>query len=39
MNGNDEKRSIAQIKTGYFVFTGAVVGAVLGLVAYMKNWL
>lgn len=39
MRDTKNKASIAAIKTGYFVCFGAVMGAVLGLVAYVKDWL
>ncbi|MGE7093629.1 hypothetical protein ACQKII_19665 [Lysinibacillus sp. NPDC048646] len=39
MTDTKNKGSIAAIKTGYFVFFGAAIGAVLGLVAYVEGWL
>lgn len=39
MNDNNEKLNITEIKTSYFVFAGLVIGAVLGLVTYVKEWL
>ncbi|PZX02455.1 hypothetical protein C7437_11147 [Psychrobacillus insolitus] len=39
MNDNSEKWSIKEIKTRYYVFAGSVIGAILGLVAYVKDWL
>ncbi|WP_256368170.1 hypothetical protein [Anoxybacillus sp. CHMUD] len=38
-NSNSNKWNIAEIKTSYFVFGGLVIGAVFGLVAYVKDWL
>ncbi len=39
MSDTKNKGSIAAIKTGYFLFFGAAFGAVLGFVAYVKDWL
>jgi len=39
MSKTKNKWSIANVKTGYFVFFGATVGAIIGLVAYLNNWL
>lgn len=39
MNTTNNKWSITEIKTRYFVFFGATVGAIVGLAAYVNNWL
>ena len=39
MNTTNNKWNIAEIKTSYFVFFGATAGAIVGLVAYVNNWL
>lgn len=39
MSNTNNKWNIAEIKTGYFVFFGATIGAIVGLVAYVNNWL
>ncbi len=28
-----------KVKTGIFVFIGASIGAILGIIAYVNNWL
>ncbi len=33
------KRNMDKIETKYFVFTGLVIGAFLGLLAYIQDWL
>ena len=35
----NKKWNITQIKKRYYVFAGSVIGAILGLVAYVKDWL
>ncbi len=37
----NEKRSLslAEIRTRYFIFFGGAVGAVLGLMAYVNDWI
>lgn len=37
----NEKRSpsLADIRTRYFIFFGGTVGAVLGLMTYVNDWL
>ena len=39
MGNTKNKWSIADVKTSYFVFFGATIGAIIGLVAYVNNWL
>ncbi|GEM_PF-2247629 len=39
MNTTNTKWNITEIKTRYFVFFGATVGAIVGLAAYVNNWL
>lgn len=39
MNTTNTKWNITKIKTSYFVFFGAIVGAIVGLAAYVNNWL
>lgn len=39
MNTTNNKWNIAEIKTSYFVFFGSTAGAIVGLVAYAKDWL
>lgn len=39
MNTTNTKLNITEIKTRYFVFFGATVGAIVGLAAYVNNWL
>ena len=39
MKDNSENRNGSKIKTGYYVFGGLVIGAVFGLVSYVKGWL
>ena len=39
MIDNNEKWNITEVKTRYFVFAGSVIGAILGLIAYVKDWL
>jgi hypothetical protein len=39
MENENKSISPADIRTGYFVFFGAVAGAVLGLLAYVNDWL
>lgn len=39
MNTTNNKWNITEIKTSYFVFFGATVGAIVGLAAYVNNWL
>lgn len=34
-----KKKSLSEIKTSYFALFGAAIGAVIGLVAYVNNWL
>lgn len=36
---NEKNNNIAEIKTRYFVIFGSVIGSVLGLIAYVNNWL
>ena len=39
MNDNSGKWYLTKIKTRYYVFAGSVIGAILGLVAYVKDWI
>ncbi|EMR07249.1 hypothetical protein C772_00894 [Bhargavaea cecembensis DSE10] len=39
MEHQNKSFSLADIHTGYYVFFGAVGGAVLGLLAYVNDWL
>lgn len=39
MNDNSGKWNITEVKTRYYVFVGSVIGAILGLVVYVKDWL
>ena len=39
MENENKSFSPADIRTGYYIFFGAVGGAVLGLMAYVKDWL
>ncbi len=39
MSNTKNKWSIAKVKTRYFVFFGGTIGAIVGLVAYVNNWL
>ena len=39
MGNTKNKYSIANVKTSYYVFFGATIGAIIGLVAYVNNWL
>ena len=39
MGNTKNKSRIADVKTSYFVFFGAIIGAIIGLVAYVNNWL
>lgn len=33
------KRNIEKIETKYYVYTGLVIGAIIGLLAYVQDWL
>ncbi|XKI10453.1 hypothetical protein GGGNBK_02300 [Sporosarcina sp. ANT_H38] len=33
------KGNVAEIKTSYYVLGGLLIGAILGLVFYVKDWL
>jgi len=39
MSNTKNKWSIAEVKTSYFIFFGATIGAIVGLVTYVNNWL
>lgn len=39
MNTTNNKWNIYEVKTSYFVFFGAAIGAIVGLIAYVKEWL
>ena len=39
MSNTKNKWSIAEVKTRYYAFFGATIGAIVGLVAYVNNWL
>jgi len=39
MRNTKNKWSIADVKRSYFVFFGATIGAIIGLVTYVNNWL
>lgn len=36
---NIKKWSITKVKTKYFIVFGAIIGAIVGLVAYVNHWL
>jgi hypothetical protein len=39
MENENKSLGPADIRTGYYIFFGAVGGAVLGLLAYVNDWL
>ncbi|SEJ44716.1 hypothetical protein SAMN04488127_1816 [Bhargavaea ginsengi] len=39
MENENKSFSLADIRTRYFIFFGGAVGAVLGLMAYVNDWI